>query len=641
MIVSPEQDVVYYPSGSDIVALYPLLKEREIITTLPFAPRCLTVAGEWLCCGGHHGDYTAISLSGKKSDFDLSFDPDARLPLDLDPIRRSAPRDTPSTSRRSRRHLYPLIAEVKRLGKETEEEKDAINNCITIWFPSNTITDRTYGQPVAVVANNDKSVYIVTLPDSDLIEKLTYPDCVNRAVMSPDGELLAAVLDDPFLYIHQRKLKSNSAADIHISREKYEWVGVCRIQLEGQTQADTTTMKGSFALCFSQSGKYLAVATQYGIISVFDVETITQEDTEPLAVFTSSRPGRQSGAVRDMEFSPGPFDLLAWTESSGRVGVADIRNLFLSRQLLLVDSRQEDIERITVTERHGEPLIDPRLRNVRTESPSSSSSTPDYLGLDLERRQLRHLTREMLNRQQSPLTTEELEILHAHRIARRQRDTVAEASRTTGWASWGLTGSQRNTASATNTGETSADSDQRLTTTGLPATLREFVSTDRTAASFRSFINDRNLDRERRLQSQEPRRRSSAILAAAERRMEEETQAALARIGTEGPGRPTSIPSRQGAESPNNPWAEIDTFYRNRDPTEPPADRTTRLRIELEEDVERQGFASRLRRPFVDLSLGADDESIILRGVYRRGNGGSSQAQETMGLSWSPDGRIL
>lgn len=419
---------------------------------------------------------------------------------------------------------------------------------------------------------------------------------------------------------------------------------MCRIQLDGQSQADTTTMKGSFAVCFSQSGKYLAVATQYGVISVFDVETITQEDTEPLAVFTSSRPGHQSGAVREMEFSPGPFDLLSWTESSGRVGVADLRNLFLSRQLLLVDSRQEDIERITVTERHGEPLIDPRLRNVRTESPSSSSTTPDYIGVDLERRQLRHLTREMLNRQQSPLTGEELEILHAHRIARRQRDAAAEASRNTSWASWGLTGSQRNTASA-NTGENSVDSDQRVTTTGLPATLREFVSTDRTAASFRSFINDRNLDRELRIQQQEPRRRSSAILAAAERGIEDETQAnSSARnstVASAGPSRLPLIPPRVGAGSLNNPWAEIDTFYRSRDPTEPPTDRTTRLRIELEEEVERQGFASRLRRPFVDLDVGDADESMIFRGVYRRGNSGGSQVPETMGLCWSPNGRIL
>jgi WD40 repeat protein len=68
-------------------------------------------------------------------------------------------------------------------------------------------------------------------------------------------------------------------------------------------------MRGSFALSFSRSGKYLAVATQYGIISIFDAECLTE--THSLMVsFTTSRPGRQAGAVRAMEFSPGPFDLL-------------------------------------------------------------------------------------------------------------------------------------------------------------------------------------------------------------------------------------------------------------------------------------------------------------------------------------------
>lgn len=646
LIASPEQNVIYYPSGFDIYALYPKTKEREIVTTLSFSPRCLTVGGGWLCCGGHHGDYTAISLSDKKTDFDFSLpsDPDSRLPLDLDPFRRSSPRDTPSTSRRSHGLSYPLSAQVKRIGTEADEKDDAINNCITLWFPHNTLTEGIYTTPVAVVANNDKSVYILSLPESEILEKLTYPDCVNRAVMSPDGDLLVAVLDDPFLYVHQRKPMVSTYGGLHHSKQGYEWVGMCRIQLEGQSQADKTTMKGSFALTFSKSGKYLAVATQYGIISVFDVETFTQDNTEPLAIFTSSRPGRQTGAIREMEFSPGPFDLLAWTEATGRVGVADLRNLFLSRQLLMVDCRLDGVEKISITEGPGEPVIDPRLRSFRTDPPSSSSTTPDYLGLDLERRQLRHLTREMLDRHQSPLTTEELEVLQAHRIARRQRDALAEASGSSGWGSWA--GGQRSTTSGgTLNGEATGSSERRISTAGLPAALREFVNPDRTAASFRSFINERNQDRERRNQQQEPRRRSSVILAAAERAMEQEPIGASSARNDDTSasfGRLTLTPPRTvGSDSPNNPWAEIDALYRTRLPADDPPSRSTRLRIELDDD-DRQGFANRLRRPFGDLGLGARDESnMILRGVLRRHNEDDERSPETMGLCWSPDGRIL
>ena len=642
MLGSPEKNVIYYPSGCDIYALYPKSKEREIVTTLPFSPRCLTVAGGWLCCGGHQGDFTAISLNCRQTD-DLSaiLDPDVRLPLDLDPVHRSSPRGTPSTSRRSRGPNYPLSAQVRRIGTASDEKDGAINNCITLWFPPGMVSENTYSIPVAVIANNDKSVYILSLAESETIERLTYPDCVNRAVMSPDGELLVAVLDDPFLYVHQRKLKPSAHKKLHLSRQEHEWAGLCRIQLEGQHQADKTSMKGSFALTFSNSGKYLAVATQYGVITVFDVETFTQADTKPLAIFTCSRPSRSHGAIREMEFSPGPLDLLAWTEASGRAGVADLRDLFLSRQLLMVDSRLDEVERISITERPREPAIDPRLHSFRRNSPSPSSSTPDYLGLDLERRQLRHLTREMLDRHQSPLTTEELEVLHAHRVARRQRDALAESSGNSGRGPWGA----GSIGTSGGTADIIYSSERRISTTGLPATLREFINPDRTAASFRSFINERNQDRERRSQQQEPRRRSSIILAAAERAMEQEALNSSSTRNEDtstGLGRLTLTPSRAiGSDSPSNPWAEIDALYRTRYPAEDPPSRATRLRIELDEE-DRQGFANRLRRPFGDLGLAARDEgSMISRGVLRRHNEDNERPPETMGLCWSPDGRIL
>jgi len=109
-----------------------------------------------------------------------------------------------------------------------------------------------------------------------------------------------------------------------------------------------------------------------------------------------------------------------------------------------------------------------------------------------------------------------------------------------------------------------------------------------------------------------------------------------------GLGRLTLTPPRIiGSDSPNNPWAEIDALYRTRYPAEDPPSRSTRLRIELDEE-DRQGFANRLRRPFGDLGLASRDESsIILRGVLRQHNEDDERPPETMGLCWSPDGRIL
>lgn len=634
-------------------------REREVIAKLPFFPRCLTASKDWLCCGAESGQYISISLKEISGEQDSligrEVDADERLPLDLDPTRRSTNRESAPSARRS--PSRPLLPTPVKIGTE-------IVNCITLWSPGENVSEKAYDISVAVVANNDCTVSILSVRDSEVLEKLTMPDFVNRSVISPDGGVLVTICDDPFLYIHERKEKAGFRKQRFDTKDvqRYEWVLAGKIQLEGQRSTDKSENRGSFTACFSPSGRYLAVATQYGVISIFDAQNLLEYDSL-LLIFTTSRPGASNGAVRSMEFSPAPFDLLvspstsvdvitdrsqAWTEHSGRIGVADVRSLFHSRQLIRINSDGEGVERVSISDRRVESLIDPRLLNVRGESPSSQSSTPDYLGLDLERRQLRHLTREMLDRHHTPVTVEELEVLQAHRIARRQRDTanaareaLAEARESSArWNSWG-DGQRSSTAAG---GEGPGSTSRRISSSGLPAALREFVNPDRTAASFRSFINERNRENERRsqLQQQEPRRRSSMILAAAENSIERETLGTGARTGNDTSTtleRLTLTPSirneASGSDSPNNPWAEIDALYRSRflaDPT--PLDRSTRLRIELAAEEEPRDFAHRLRQPWRPLDDLGSGEGIIP-------GGGGLRAPETMGCAWSLDGRIL
>jgi hypothetical protein len=239
-----------------------------------------------------------------------------------------------------------------------------------------------------------------------------------------------------------------------------------------------------------------------------------------------------------------------------------------------------------------------------------------------------------------------LEVLQAHRIARRQRDAanaareareaLAEASATLRLGS-GADG-QRSTTALTSiiNSELSGSNERRISTAGLPPALREFVNpTDRTAASIRTFINERNRESERR-------NRSSTILAAAENAIEQETigtsnsrsnnetPSALERLGITLPRIPDLV-----TDFPNNPWAEIDALYRSRY-ADPPLDRTTRLRIEIEEE-DRRDFVHRLRqpwRPLDDHSEPADRQENDLRDAL-------GHPDETMGCCWSEDGRIL
>lgn len=189
--------------------------------------------------------------------------------------------------------------------------------------------------------------------------------------------------------------------------------------------------------------------------------------------------------------------------------------------------------------------------------------------------------------------------------------------------------------------------DRRLSSSGLPATLRDFVNPDRSTASFRSFINERNQDRERRSQQQESRRRSAAMLTAVENAIERETLGSSATRDSNDASSALerlTLTARQALppESSNGPWAEIDALYRSRFPNDPPLDRSTRLRVEVEEDEDRRDFAHRLRQPWrpsddnLRINLTAQERQVLMTvgtPVHH--------SIETMGCCWSENGRIL
>ncbi|TGO13777.1 hypothetical protein BTUL_0063g00080 [Botrytis tulipae] len=640
LLSSPKQYVIYYPSSHDIICLNTKSRERELLATLKYEPRCLTAAKDWVCAGGDRGQFTSFYVGeggtpGKtESLLDLSADADARLPLILQPSARSTQREATDNSRRSSPDATtPHVS--KKIGSD-------VVNCITLWFPSESSLPMGYKEPVAVTALNDSSVAILNLHDSEMVDTLTYPDYVNRAVISPKGNILIAICDDPFLYIHERQLKQVSKSNFtpHL-KEEFEWVFSGRIQLEGQQPSDKSAMRGSFAACFSNSGKYLAVATQYGVISIFLTEELTKDDTDPLEVsFTTSRPNVESGAVRAMEFSPNNFDLLAWTEASGRVGVADVRDLFTSRQVIDINARGEGVERVWVTERSNNPMsiearLDARLRASHTESPSeaSASAIPDYLGLDFDQQQLSSLARDLTDRHQLPPTSDEMEILQAHRTARRQRDAIREAREMGTTSRWGVLEGGRMT-------DIFAETERRISTAGLPSALREFVNSDRTPASFRAFIDRQNQDRERRVVQNEirnviRRQQASSVLdnspvdVESDRtvRTSADTFSGLERLSL-APRLPTI-----GYEAAPNAWAELEEVYRTRYSRDQPDD----------EEEENQASTQRSRQPWrpldalTRLSLDVRNDSNILR----REREGRSEPVDTMGLAWSEDSRLL
>jgi hypothetical protein len=339
-------------------------------------------------------------------------DPETRLNLGLDSSREDSIFSLLSRARRSNKSL---------IAKSMKLAKDRVN-CITLWFPPTTmpINAKAYREPVAVLANNDRTVTLVSLHDfdekdkTDALDVITYPDFVNRSLLSPDGRFLISILDDPYMYIHERvkKTAESPAAKSH-DDSAYQWEQTQRILLKSQRKDDRTDSRGSFAACFSESGAYLAIGTQHGTISIFNAALLADPDADPLiTTFESSRPRSGPGAIRDMAFCPGPYDLLAWTEDRGHVGIVDMRSNFVIRQI--VDIEEPVFEHINILDRN---TIDPRLLDNRRERRDNAGGTG---ASDTYRR------RDVLEHLNTPLTASETLVLEAMQMGRPSRERLAQ-----------------------------------------------------------------------------------------------------------------------------------------------------------------------------------------------------------------------
>jgi hypothetical protein len=440
LISAQGQDVVYFPTGTGNLQVQRLdtrTRVTETIAVLPFLPRCLVAKHGWICSGGEHGEFVTIDRTGANGADHHDLETDLDLVLSVDPTLDTDP--DPASNPQVRQTIRSLLSgapkqEKKKIGKDRV-------NCITLWFPPQQghehVHEGAYDQAVAVLANNDKSVSIVSVAFQDIKDEIRYPDCVNRAVISPDGGLLVAVSDDPYLYVHERCDKSVETPDgFWPDGTAHRWRLRDKIHLLSQSKDDRSDNRGSFAACFSSSGRYLAVGTQYGVISIFDATTLANPSiTSLITSFKSSRPDVPSGAVRAMEFAPGPMDLLAWTEDRGRVGVADMRNLCTSRQIIHLD-QEDGYDHINLTP------IDPRLTD------NLSGDLPDNLASSLATTlDFSPDTRTSLDRLNQPLSRDETIVLEA--LQEHSRRRVQRAAERVSTTTQRLLGTERDTPAGT------------------------------------------------------------------------------------------------------------------------------------------------------------------------------------------------
>ncbi|KAI1383134.1 uncharacterized protein F4822DRAFT_422254 [Hypoxylon trugodes] len=439
LLSAERQNILYFPAGvnnTHIQRLDTSTRECETIKVISFHPRCLVASKGWICCGGENGEVVVMRESGSN---DTSTQAQAdNLSRDFRSRLNSMEASTLAEGGTSQIQR-DMLSVVERLNGPNNKTWSATStkagnervNCITIWHPTKGMSaPGQYDVPVGIVANNDKTIAIVdlTYPDyqRDVIE---YPDCVNRGVISPDGLLLVAICDDPYLYIHRRIPHTSQFLG-----ETFKWSKLPRIRLKGQWNKDTTDCRGSFAACFSPSGKYLAVGTQYGTISIFDAVALRNPDSDPLITyFDSDRAPSECGAVRDMAFSPGPHDLLAWSEHRGRIGIADARTNFMRRQIISLHDSHNMFDHFSLNDGS---TIDPRLLDPRSERDPESDrnmegdraerpllSLLDRWGRLMSDRSRPNPEPSTTTRYNQPYSPDEMQVLNALQSTRQQRET--------------------------------------------------------------------------------------------------------------------------------------------------------------------------------------------------------------------------
>lgn len=344
------------------------LKPTSVYCTLDFQPNCLAIGCGLLAAGGQHGELALRPLHSPLSAANPSESPAERPPapwllrtptggsinnaisiqpdqnassshihtqspkLDRTETRHSAPwhRDQPSTTTARPGLLFGDEEMESELSESVFQElaaaygfDEAAINRSSRWRRSSTSSrsrspakpDPTPLAPIKLmISNNDQSVKMYNLrpprstpgsggrieaglPGLSRNTTLHFPTAINHSSLSPDHRTLISVGDTPDVFIH------------NVSRSG-EYTKIA-------------TYPASSDACFSTSwspdGSKFAVASQDGIVSVWDVRS-----SRRLAALSTSQASMTSGngAARVVKFSPcGKY--IAFTEHRNYFHVSD------------------------------------------------------------------------------------------------------------------------------------------------------------------------------------------------------------------------------------------------------------------------------------------------------------------------------
>lgn len=113
----------------------------------------------------------------------------------------------------------------------------------------------------------------------------------------------------------------------------------------------------AFTVTYARGSDKCAVGCQDGSVYIYLLDRVfdrarldpkEKDDNVVYAVIKASRNSVSGGAVRTMQFSPQPWDLLVWAEDFGRVTIFDVRRNFMRRQVISLDTSAEEVNKMDV-----------------------------------------------------------------------------------------------------------------------------------------------------------------------------------------------------------------------------------------------------------------------------------------------------
>ena len=373
---------------------------------------------------------------------------------------------------------------------------------------------------IDVVRNNDQTVRIFSLSQFKSLASLHYPTRMNHAAMTPDGSTLLAVGDKPQAFFHRRLCFDSVSTTGGKTFATYGWQPYAEPRLL-QTPSDDAC----FSASFSPTGHVCAVASQGGVVTVFDTQGITADMEPGDAVICTFKTSRSSawrgscGAVRSLDFSPGPWDLLVWAEDRGQVSVIDLRDPPISKQTLTLTTVESevsiaDLEELSYTVEQRQTEIERRFLDSHRAALEAQdhlaavTNTADYLSY-AEARNRRALDESQSRREDlsQALTESEQRMLDSIGLRRPQNTDDEMSDTATAPISVNYPASSR-------FGGDGPYSTNLPSISPLTSTDPTYYPQNRSTASIAEYMRQRNLERSRPTErTHQPRRRTSIVIS--------------------------------------------------------------------------------------------------------------------------------